>query len=613
MTSYRPDIDGLRALAVLAVVAFHAFPGQVHGGFIGVDIFFVISGFLISGILVAEMDGGRFSAAAFYGRRIRRIFPALLLVMAACLAAGWWLLLADEYAQLGKHVAGGAGFLANFVLWFENGYFDNDATTKPLLHLWSLGVEEQFYIFWPLLLWLAWRSPLPLRAAIGAIALLSFGANVLTCDRDSVAAFYAPHTRFWELLAGALLAGARFPPARAANALSVAGLALVAAGLQVVTPQASFPGYLALLPVAGAALLIAAGPGAWLNRRVLAHPAAVGIGLISYPLYLWHWPLLSFAHIVGNGVPAWPVRVAAVAAAFLLAWLTWRWAELPVRRSAARRPVTIALVALMLAIAAAGLLVRAQHGVPARLGLNLAMGDEQVAAERARYWSGARDANFAVGAPKVIVFGDSQAFDVFVALRNHPGIGLKLFPASNDCSAFSLADAGAPAARVAQCRDAFQALLDAPELRQADVLVYSHSWHRYGEQAEHYAVAARELRAVNPRLQLYYFGPKPLLGEYWVSINALTRWHHSRYGMNEYLNSIRWLRTEATEYARQRARESGAGFVDINAVFCDPGGCPFFVDGAYSYFDQNHWTEAGAALFYRRLMAAENRPAFLRP
>lgn len=150
---YRPDIDGLRAIAILSVVVFHAFPSWIKGGFIGVDVFFVISGFLISTIIFENLDKGTFSLTEFYARRIKRIFPALILVLVACFAFGWFALLADEYQQLGKHIAGGAAFISNFVLWDESGYFDNAADTKPLLHLWSLGVEEQFYIIWPLL-WL---------------------------------------------------------------------------------------------------------------------------------------------------------------------------------------------------------------------------------------------------------------------------------------------------------------------------------------------------------------------------------------------------------------------------------------------------------------------------
>ena len=155
---YRPDVDGLRAIAVLAVVGFHAFPALAPGGFVGVDVFFVISGFLISGIIFSALERDRFSFLDFYARRVRRIFPSLIIVLAAAYGAGWFLFYADRYAELSKHIAGGAGFIANFVLWREAGYFDGASDTKPLLHLWSLGVEEQFYLVWPLLAWLAWKA-----------------------------------------------------------------------------------------------------------------------------------------------------------------------------------------------------------------------------------------------------------------------------------------------------------------------------------------------------------------------------------------------------------------------------------------------------------------------
>jgi peptidoglycan/LPS O-acetylase OafA/YrhL len=170
---YRADIDGLRAIAVLSVVGFHAFPAVLKGGFIGVDIFFVISGFLISTIMFENLQRNQFSFLEFYTRRILRIFPALLTILVACFAFGWFVLVTDEYTQLAKHIVGGAGFVSNFILWNESGYFDNSSDTKPLLHLWSLGIEEQFYIFYPVFLWLAWQRRINLLIATLAIALIS--------------------------------------------------------------------------------------------------------------------------------------------------------------------------------------------------------------------------------------------------------------------------------------------------------------------------------------------------------------------------------------------------------------------------------------------------------
>ena len=203
---YRPDIDGLRAIAVLAVVGFHAFPHWVQGGFIGVDIFFVISGYLISTIIFENLDSGTFSFTEFYARRMKRIFPALILVLIACFIFGWFALLADEYKQFGKHMAAGAGFVSNLVFWQEAGYFDNAAGTKPLLHLWSLGIEEQFYIVWPLLLWFAWKRKVHLAALVVVLAITSLALNLHGIHQDKIATFYAPQTRVWELLSGSIVA-----------------------------------------------------------------------------------------------------------------------------------------------------------------------------------------------------------------------------------------------------------------------------------------------------------------------------------------------------------------------------------------------------------------------
>src|SRR3954462_920038 len=204
--AYRPDVDGLRAVAVLAVLAYHAFPSVLPGGFAGVDVFFVISGYLITGIIIEDLARERFTYANFYWRRIRRIFPALILVLVTCLALGWLVLLPDEYAQLGKHVAAGAGFVSNIALWREAGYFDSAAELKPLLHLWSLGVEEQYYLVWPLFLFLFKKQSNRMLWMILGIGALSFILNILMVSRYPTAAFYLPVTRFWELLAGSLLA-----------------------------------------------------------------------------------------------------------------------------------------------------------------------------------------------------------------------------------------------------------------------------------------------------------------------------------------------------------------------------------------------------------------------
>ncbi|WP_197712068.1 acyltransferase family protein [Polynucleobacter necessarius] len=285
---YRPDIDGLRAVAVLAVVAFHAFPNWVKGGFIGVDVFFVISGYLISTIIFENLDKGTFRFSEFYARRIKRIFPALILVLGACLVFGWFILLADEYKQLAKHVVAGSSFLSNLVLWKEAGYFDNLSDTKPLLHLWSLGIEEQFYIVWPLLVWFSWKRKFNLLFIAIFFATLSFILNVKNIRQDAIATFYSPQTRFWELLSGSVLSwvtlyknDAFLNPANKINRyfasvfrsdrtevngnllfslLSLFGLILIVFGLWHINKELNFPGKWALIPVLGATMILIAGP-----------------------------------------------------------------------------------------------------------------------------------------------------------------------------------------------------------------------------------------------------------------------------------------------------------------------------------------------------------------
>ena len=261
--AYRPDVDGLRAFAVLAVMGFHAFPRLIPGGFIGVDVFFVISGYLIfAQIIISDLRAGSFSFRRFYSRRIRRIFPSLILVMTACLVVGWFVLFAAEYAQLGKHVAGGAGFISNFILLNEVGYFDTEASTKPLLHLWSLAVEEQFYLIWPMLLLLGWRLNVNLLLLVILFSVISFGLAVSTPGDHAAFGFYSPQDRLWELLIGAALAylavtaGRTFETRQIASQrytvgiISTLGVALLGLSIFLVR-QFNFPGMAALLPTTG--------------------------------------------------------------------------------------------------------------------------------------------------------------------------------------------------------------------------------------------------------------------------------------------------------------------------------------------------------------------------
>jgi peptidoglycan/LPS O-acetylase OafA/YrhL len=384
---YRPDIDGLRAVAVLSVIIFHYFPTLLPGGFVGVDVFFVISGFLISGILFQSFDQGTFSILEFYNRRIRRIFPSLSVVLISVFIFGWLCLLPDELQQLARHTASSAGFIQNFNLWRESGYFDHANETKPLLHIWSLGVEEQFYFIWPLLLWGIAKIKDKSRFKdhkriffLSTIILVFFASFILNLNQiktDPVKTFYLPHFRFFELALGGILSwvilyGSNFfklpidankwfisnwlKRIEINNVLSFAGLFILIIVFFQFSKETSFPGKNALVPAVATCLIIFAGTGSWLNRKILSNKALVWFGLISYPLYLWHWPILSFGRIFDGEMPRFEFRIIAIVVSIILSWLTVKYIEKPFRFGTSQVGLKIfALCSLIFVIGSFGL------------------------------------------------------------------------------------------------------------------------------------------------------------------------------------------------------------------------------------------------------------------
>jgi peptidoglycan/LPS O-acetylase OafA/YrhL len=373
---YRPEIDGLRAVAVLLVLLAHAFPEHVKNGFIGVDIFFVISGFLITGIVASQLDSRSFSIIDFYIRRANRIFPALILTLLASLAFGWFSLFATEYQLLGRSAFSGAAFAANINAFLEGGYWDIDAKLKPLLHLWSLGVEEQFYLFWPLMLWAVWSRRLWLISTLVAVLVASLGWNLWFVHVNQPATFYLPFSRLWELAAGGLLAvtgqlglnGSRRRRSELwAGAIAVLGLSLIASTLLMPVPESDFPGKYAVLPVLGTVLVIAAGPYARPNSAILSHPWLVYLGLISFPLYMWHYPVLAFARILENGEVSVGLLSACLAITPVLAIVTYHLIERPIRTNRRRRgAVALSLATLLAVSGASGYFIYAKDGIERR-------------------------------------------------------------------------------------------------------------------------------------------------------------------------------------------------------------------------------------------------------
>ena len=365
--NYRSDIDGLRAVACLSVVLYHAFPNLLRGGFIGVDIFFVISGYLISSIIYRNLfdnkNPGKLHLIDFYIKRVRRIFPALITILVTTLILGHFVLFPEEYMLLAKHVFGGSLYINNIMLYFESGnYFNPDSSAKPLLHLWSLGVEEQFYVIFPVFLWVLYRLNLNFVLSLAIFTITSF----ILCKNgikhhNQPTAFYLPWCRFWELSIGALLAyiveyhkelikkikiftkeflipkiclrdsNIVIKDSTLNNILSVIGLFLIIIGIFSIKQNLKFPGTKALIPVFGAFFIIAAGKDAFINKNILSNRILVFLGLISYPLYLWHWPLLSFAYICENFEPNEWVKISAIIFAIILSVITYYLIETPLR------------------------------------------------------------------------------------------------------------------------------------------------------------------------------------------------------------------------------------------------------------------------------------------
>lgn len=381
LRKYRADIDGLRAVAVWLVVLFHAFPSWASGGFIGVDVFFVISGYLITGILLNDLNNDKFSISHFYSRRIRRIFPALIVILIAALVVGERVLVAPEYQQLGRHVMAGMGFFANLTFYGEAGYFDQLSVMKPLLHLWSLAIEEQFYIFWPLILFGLWKCTARRKAfffcAIISLIFASFLTNIYLSETSPPADYYWTIARAWELLAGGLIAFVGHNTLQVCESQAIrgyagevavsVGLLMLIIGAYLIAKDSSFPGWWSLLPVVGTALIVAT-PTSFVQRTILSHPLLIWFGLISYPLYLWHWPILSYLKILsgGRGLEI-QTSLMAISASVLLAWLTYEFVEKPVRFKTGGVKLKVGgLIGFAVLIAAIGRSIDVENGFPGR-------------------------------------------------------------------------------------------------------------------------------------------------------------------------------------------------------------------------------------------------------
>jgi peptidoglycan/LPS O-acetylase OafA/YrhL len=595
---YRPDIDGLRAVAIAAVFVFHAKHALLPGGFVGVDVFFVISGFLIIRIILDGLETDTFSLAGFYARRIRRIFPALICVLAAIWGLGWYLMLPNDFQELGKQILAGALFSSNLLTYSQVDYFDAPAITKPFLHLWSLGVEEQFYLVTPLALIVAtrWRISMPWALAVAAAA--SFILNVTIVHFDQAAAFYLPFARFWELLAGGGLAYAALHRPEWLMQLrrwtvSLLGLLLIG-GSAVLTPFALFPGWWAVPPVLGSALVIVAGPNTAINRALASRPA-VAIGLISYPLYLWHWPLyvlmideITFFH---------GILLLLLVISLTLATVTYLFIERPLR-AFRLRPVALGSLASMALVAAIGLGTVQAGGLPWRYYPLLPAIFLPMPAPKAGEFD-PRAGNTA--GPKILLWGDSHAGHLlagFLALREMNPIRIYNESFSGDC---------APTRVHAQsvhehCVEEFEKIEQRVALLQPDIAILASYWPQY-DRLEGLSEPLTFLRRLGvPRIVIMGYvprWPKPL----WKVVVRAYLKNPSQPVPDRLSNFVR-TDPGVERYLREVAVRFDARYISPMQTLCNEDGCLVRVGdqpGDLMQFDDNHLSAAGSKFFVKSI------------
>jgi peptidoglycan/LPS O-acetylase OafA/YrhL len=575
---YRPDIDGLRAVSILLVLAYHAQASVFPGGFVGVDIFFVISGFLISGIILSQIEAGTFSALAFYARRVRRIFPALIAVLLATYLAGWFLLLPDAFIDLGKNIAASVAFVSNLFQLRQAGYFAQASADNPLLHLWSLGIEEQFYIVWPPVLLLIARTKWrPL--IILSLAAASFAAGLLIYAGYKEWAFYSPIPRAWELLAGGLLAERQIARhdflkagfARQHDLQATLGLALIAAAAVGLNRDSLFPGVAALLPVLGAVLLIIS-PASLINRGLLSNPAMVLIGLISYPLYLWHWPLLSYLGIIRSGDPNFLEIWAVVILAFVLSYLTYRAIELPLRR----RPRVVPKLAFGLAsLGVIGIVTASGSGFDFRFSPEI----REIARIEPQSNAGLRDtcfveSGFAFG-PDCIEGGDKKLLFLWgdsTAAALYPG--LKEVAAAHGYRTAHFEVAGCPPilsdGLVARCDQLSDAVFDNIRSSHPDIVLIHAMWGPKND-LDRLKQSLDRLAALKvPRIVILGTVPVWKRGLPLALVNTY-RFHHSI--PDRLSGGILSGSREADARMQAFAKSAGVEYISAWDAFCNADGC----------------------------------------
>ncbi len=626
---YRREIDGLRSVAVLPVMLFHAGVPWMPGGFVGVDIFFVISGYLITSLIYLDVVEGRFSLWAFYERRMRRILPALFVVIAATFVFSWLWMVPGRLADFGKSVLAVCAFVSNLYFWKATDYFAPTAEMQPLLHTWSLAVEEQFYIVFPVLFFLLfkfarrWVIPVVLVLAVASFVLAQWGRFSLPETR-----FFLPHTRAWELLLGALLAlaMAKLPVFKRSLSEPVAALGLVLIGVSLfgINREMQYPSAVTLLPTLGTVLIIACATPQTLVGKLLSTPVLVGIGLISYSAYLWHQPLFALARLHEQGKPPMPVMLALCLVSLILAYGTWRFVEQPFRnRQMMIRPLFFGLTFASLFVvtgAAAAVVLNAgfEQRFLARLDdknrADYALILEAIASEQRTtlYDDGACkfsqpgideafEQRFAECAQKfgaaTLVVGDSHAMDFFNAVAQAASSKFVVGVVKESCNPGPKRDARCPYRAIT----AFTKV-NATAVKQ--ILLTLSGDHFNGDAAgtslrtDNVASVLAFMRGLPGSVPVVWLGPQVEPGIELHDINPLfPKPHIPNPNDLEKMVKLDDLLSAAT------ARETGIKYVSkIRLVHFDAS-TELVINGRYTYSDSHHWSAFGESLFGPRIVS----------
>lgn len=604
---HRRDIDGLRALAILPVLFFHAHVPGFSGGYVGVDIFFVISGYLITGIIARDVDDGRFSLLRFYERRFRRIMPALALMILAVLGLAAWLYLPGDLEGVPKSALAATLFVSNLWFFTDTGYFAGGADVKPLLQTWSLAVEEQYYIGFPILLMLLARFGTRVRAGVVAAIAVTSLTLCIVMQRDTTGfAFYLLPTRAWELLAGALLALGVVPAIQARwlrEAVAWAGLLAIGGAVFLYDRNTLFPGVAALAPVLGAMALLHCAPGT-IAGRTLALPPLVGIGLISYSLYLWHWPLIVFTEYATDLPLSGGTQVAVIAASLAIAWLSWRFVEQPFRDSARMPPRTIFRFtgAAMALLCALSLALLAMGPWPSRFApavLAQIAGRNDISPDRKRchdtYMRGAKPC--ILGAPvrpDAMLWGDSHGVELaHVLAQDARAQGQSLIERTTSSCPPVLGYEAKDARCAAANRAAFEAIRADPGLRR----IYLAAFWANGvfDDPAFVAKLDRTIAAIRAEgREVVLIGavpPQPFDVPRHLA-------HLARAAMLDGAQGIERAQVEARMFNLRalftRWQAQGVTLIDPVARLCDARVCAIERNGQPLYFDSHHLSVAGA-------------------